>query len=81
MLKSKVLYEHVDVSGIMLINNSSRSSVQPPVLRLDALRRSMTDDLHFDGHLSFSSRTPVFFFGQVSAKSSPCVKPDTRSSL
>ena len=49
VLKSKVLYEHVDVSGIVLIHDSSLLPVQPPVQRLDALRRSITDDLRFDG--------------------------------
>ena len=49
MLESKVLHKHVNVSGIMLINNSSLSPVQPTVKRLDVLRRSITDDLRFDG--------------------------------
>ena len=37
MLKSKVLQKHVNVSGIMLINVSSLSPVQPSGQRFDAL--------------------------------------------
>ena len=48
VLKSKVLLEHVKVSGIVLINISSLFTMQPPAQRLDVLRRSITDDLRFD---------------------------------
>ena len=41
MLESKVLHEHVNVSSL--------SPVQTSVQRLDVLRRSITDDLRFDG--------------------------------
>ena len=37
MLKSEVFHEHVDVSGIILIHNSSLSPMQPSVQRFDAL--------------------------------------------
>ena len=49
VLKPKVFHEYVNVSGIVLINNSSLSPVQPPVKRLYVLRRFITDDLRFDG--------------------------------
>ena len=47
--RSKVLHEHVNVSALTLINNSSLLPVRPPVQHLDVLRRSITDDLRFDG--------------------------------
>ena len=60
MLKPKVLHKHINVSGIMLIHGPFLSPVQPPVQRLDALRRSVADDLRFDGvyirHLVFKFR-------------------------
>ena len=49
VFKSKVLHKHVNVSGIVLIHDSSLSPVQPPVQRFDALRRPIADDLRFDG--------------------------------
>ena len=59
MLESEVFHEHFDMSGIMLKDNSSLAPVQAPVQRLDVLRRSMTDDLRFDGiNTLLSSRAP-----------------------
>ena len=49
VLKSNVFHKHVSVSGIVLMNNSSLSPMQPSVQRFDVLRRSITDDLRFDG--------------------------------
>ena len=37
VLKSEVFHKHVDMSGIVLIKNSSPSPVQPSVQRFDAL--------------------------------------------
>ena len=38
VLKSEVFHEHVDMSGIVLLHNSSLSPAQPPVQRFESLR-------------------------------------------
>ena len=75
--ESEIFHEHVNMSGIVLIHNSSFSPVHSADQCFDAFHWVRADDFRFDWvHLHFSLEICELICHTVTMKSSPCVIPE-----